>query len=101
MSVKSLPPPFTQKPELGAFQPCSPYLWYEIQILDGEGEKHKADAGWGYRAATFFPWQLREHVTLLLPLSHLARSLLFVALDTHSIDTRTHTHRDVYTYNQL
>lgn len=45
ISVKSITSLFTQKPELCAFQSCFPYLWYEIQILYDEGEKHRRDAG--------------------------------------------------------
>lgn len=67
ISVKSVTMPFTQKPEVGAFQSCSTYLWYEIQILYNEGDKHRRDGG--YRAATFFPWRFGEHATLVLPLS--------------------------------
>lgn len=60
ISVRTVPKPFTQKSEPGAFQQSSPYLWYETQILYREGRKAA-----GYRAATFFPRRFREHVTSL------------------------------------
>lgn len=60
ISVKSVTTPFTQKPELVAFQSCSPYLWYEIQIPYDEGEKHRRDAGWGLSSSYIFSMAIRR-----------------------------------------
>lgn len=60
ISVKSVTTPFTQKPELSAFQSCSPYLWYEIQILYDEGEKHRRDAGWGLSSSYIFSMAIQR-----------------------------------------
>ncbi len=60
ISVKSVTTPFTQKPELGAFQSCSPYLWYEIQIVYDEGEKHRRDAEWGLSSSYIFSTAIRR-----------------------------------------
>lgn len=60
ISVKSVTTAFTQKPELVAFQSCSPYLWYEIQIPYDEGEKHRRDAGWGLSSSYIFSMAIRR-----------------------------------------
>lgn len=58
ISVKSITAPFTQKPKPGTFQSCFLYLWYEIQILSNEGEKHRRAKGWGLSSCCILPMSI-------------------------------------------
>lgn len=77
--------PFTQKSELGAFQSCSLYLWYEIQILYDEGEKHRRDAGWGFSSSYIFSMSIRRTCHPAAP--SLPPSLSFSHRYTHTISS--------------